>query len=122
MQESNLPGQRKALSPDQPIDTYLGRQIFLKRVVVENLDRGTWLHWSHPQDQGCPGGLKYGHFLSPDQSLETALLAVHQTIEASIELELISSNADHEVIEPQIKSSKRWSSPHSADPWLHLVS
>ena len=122
MQESSIQRRRRAESLEKLIDTYLGRQIFLKRVVVENADRGVWLHWSHPQDQGCPDGLKYGHFVAPGQPLDQVLGQVHQAIEASIELELISSNPDYELIDPPTLSSKRRMNSNSGEAWLHLAS
>jgi hypothetical protein len=122
MQEPSVQGRRRATAPAQLIDTYLGRQIFLKRVIVEQTDRGVWLHWSHPQDQGCPNGVKYGHFVAPGQALEQALGQVYQTIEASIELELISSNPDYEPIDPPSFSSTARSSSGSGMDWMHLAS
>ncbi|HEY9907029.1 MAG TPA: hypothetical protein V6D18_05400 [Thermosynechococcaceae cyanobacterium] len=119
MQTPQVDGVGAVEPSNQPIATYLGRQIFLKRVVVENVDRGVWIHWSHPQDQSSTVRLKYGHFVAPGQSLETALLSVYQTIEASIELELVNTALDHELIEPL---AQRGLSPTSAKPWLHLAS
>ena len=89
--------------------------------MVEGVDRGVWLHWSHPHDQGSLNGVRYGHFVAPGQSLEQTLGQVHQTIEASIELELVSINPDYEPIDPPVSSKRRLnSSPGEA--WLHLAS
>ena len=72
----------------QPVDLYMGRQILLSRVFSHGSDKGLWLHWCHPKDEGQKGVLKCGYFISPGQTLEDALHAVHQLIEASIELEM----------------------------------
>ncbi|PSB27148.1 hypothetical protein [Stenomitos frigidus] len=71
----------------QPINIYLGWEIFLSRVFRERTDKGLWLHWSHPIDQKREGALRYGYFLGSEQTMEEALNAVYQSIEAIIELE-----------------------------------
>ncbi len=71
----------------QLINTHMGWQIFLSRVFKHGSDKGLWLHWYHPVDQGRKDAVRYGYFIAPDQTLEDALHAVHQSIEAVVELE-----------------------------------
>ncbi len=71
----------------QPITLYLGWEIFLSRVFRERVDKGLWLHWYHPADRNRECALRYGHFIAPNQTLEEALHAVYQSIEAIVELE-----------------------------------
>lgn len=71
----------------QPITLYLGWEIFLSRVFRDRIDKGLWLHWYHPADQNRERALRYGHFIAPNQTLEEALHAVYQSIEAIVELE-----------------------------------
>ena len=79
----------KASLEQQPVSVYMGRRIFLSRIVQQGTDKGLWLHWCHPHDEGKKGALKYGQFIAPDQTLEDALHVVYQLIEASIELEML---------------------------------
>lgn len=83
------PSRLSASQPirSQPINIYMGWQIFMSRVFREHIDKGVWLHWYHPADQNCSHAVRYGHFIAPDQTLEEALYAVYQSIEAIVELE-----------------------------------
>ena len=74
-------------STTKPINVYLGWEIFLSRVFKERMDKGLWLHWYHPVDRDRRPALRYGYFIAPNQTLEDALHAVYQSIEAIVELE-----------------------------------
>ncbi|MBW4474157.1 MAG: hypothetical protein KME45_27840 [Stenomitos rutilans HA7619-LM2] len=76
-----------AANGSEPFHVYMGWQIFLSRVFRERTDKGMWLHWYHPADHDRSRAVRYGYFIAPDQTLEEALYAVYQSIEASIELE-----------------------------------
>ena len=90
MIKTSLASQTDALpvkSASQPIQVYMGWQIFLSRVFRERTDKGMWLHWYHPADKDHSRALRYGYFVAPEQTLEEALYAVYQSIEAVVELE-----------------------------------
>lgn len=76
------------------VATCLGYQIFLKRVFVQGADRGLWLHWCHPRDQGKKHAPKYGHFLPSIESLPQALTLVRSMIETMVELELTGESSE----------------------------
>jgi hypothetical protein len=76
-----------AANTAKPINVHLGWEIFLSRVFRERIDKGLWLHWYHPADRNCEQALRYGYFIAPNQTLEEALHAVYQSIEAIVELE-----------------------------------
>lgn len=76
----------------QPINNYLGWPIFLSRVAHHGMDKGLWLHWYHPIDQGRKDAVRYGHFIGPTQTLEEALHAAYQSIEAIVELESMDNS------------------------------
>lgn len=78
----------KTFNDIEPITTYLGRRIFLKRVCVHGVDKGLWLQWCHPKDEGRGSAPKYGQFLAPGQPLQDAVHLVKTVIEAAAELEL----------------------------------
>lgn len=108
-------------SPNAAIDkrliaTHLGRQIFLNRVMTNGADRGLWLHWCDPRDQGRQGVLKYGHCIAPNQTLEDALHQVYQLIEASIELETM-----HDPLLNALPGSSTSSSQHKVR-WFNVAS
>lgn len=90
MQTSHLAFQTDrvpAANDSQPIHVYMGWQIFLSRVFRERTDKGMWLHWYHPADHDRSRAVRYGYFVAPNQTLEEALHAVYQSIEANVELE-----------------------------------
>jgi hypothetical protein len=76
-----------AANTAKPINVHLGWEIFLNRVFRERTDKGLWLHWYHPADRNREQALRYGYFIAPNQTLEEALHAVYQSIEAIVELE-----------------------------------
>ncbi len=79
-------------SDSQPINSYLGWSIFLSRVFKHGTDKGLWLHWLHPLDKGRKNALRYGHFIGPSETLEDALHAAYQSIEAVVELESMDTS------------------------------
>lgn len=93
----------------QPITMYLGWEIFLSRVFRERIDKGLWLHWYHPADQDREHALRYGYFIAPNQTLEEALHAVYQSIEAIVELESMESTRSF--APPSSRLESDWKAP-----------
>jgi hypothetical protein len=105
------PSSQAVLSNSQLVDTYLGWEIFLNRVFQGRTDKGWWLHWYHPADrryaaQKNPIAVRYGYFVAPTQPLEEALYAVHQSIDAIVELE--SMETDRPFILQSEASERYW--------------
>lgn len=93
----------------QPINVYLGWEIFLSRVLKDRMDKGLWLHWCHPADRMRERALRYGYFIAPDQTLEEALNAVYQSIEAIVELE--SMEQVRSFVQPTDRFEMEWQAP-----------
>ncbi|GEM_PF-1411860 len=102
VQKANL----AAAIDSQPINIYLGWQIFLSRVFRERTDKGLWLHWYHPADRDRHLAVRYGYFVAPDQTLEEALHAAYQSIEAIVELESMEPFVS--VASPDDYSKRHW--------------
>lgn len=102
--------QKVSTRPRQELITvYLGRQIYLKRVFVHGVDKGLWLHWCHPQDQGKQEPVKYGHFVPSRDALPDVLMSVRAMIEATMELEA------------QERASRKPASGFSLKRWLQRI-
>ena len=93
----------------RPINVYMGWEIFLSRVLRDRTDKGLWLHWYHPADQQRERALRYGHYIAPDQTLEEALYAVYQSIEAIIELESMENTRSF--MQPSDRVASKWAAP-----------
>lgn len=102
----------------QPIHTYLGWEIFISRVFKERTDKGLWLHWYHPDDrerkaQEYKFVVRYGYFIAPTQTLEAALHAASQSIDAIVELE--SMENERSLVPQDNRSELNWQALLSAN-------
>lgn len=86
MQVVEKPNLKPVNSPEL-IATYFGRKIFLKRLVVNGVDRGLWLKWHHPRDRGRHSIVEYGQFVPSEGVLPEILYLVQTIIRETVELE-----------------------------------
>ena len=88
------PSNLKLSNQSELIAIYLGYRIVLKRIWVKGVDKGWWLHWSHPDDQGKKEHVKFGQFLPDKAMLPVMLEQVKSMIETTVALECLEQPVD----------------------------